>query len=309
MKYLIIIALSVLLSSCWTSDLEDAQELGFSSVEEMTNITSQGYETKKAYDERYKKYGFDSIELMEVFQSNGYETMSEYERVKNRTPEWFINNCKNSNRYMDDCFGKRIIWYGIVSSVGSSVANIDVRGDQGVKPKTSNPFAFLRIDSKSLIDYGVKEGQLIEFHGRIDQENFVTPDIEGITFVRFESEEAQKLRNKMITDKIAKEKKKEKKGFEKNKYNAKWLMDKYEISAGTTCSREIPKLAKYDHKWTDGMFETKFAYYKKDVSSPGVLTVLGDKIKFQNGFGAWKKMEYWCDYDTIRKTVVGYGLN
>ncbi len=58
MKYLIIIALSVLLSSCWTSDLEDAKELGFSSVEEMNYAISQGYKTKKEYSKRYLKYGF-----------------------------------------------------------------------------------------------------------------------------------------------------------------------------------------------------------------------------------------------------------
>jgi len=307
LKIIPILLSTLLLSSCWSSDLEDAQELGFSSIEEMTVITSQGYETKKLYDERYLKYGFDSIELMNAFQSNGYESMSDYEIVKSRTPKWFINNCKGSDHYINDCFGKRIIWYGIVSNIGSNAANIDVRGDKGAKIDTSNPFS-LRIDSKSLKHHGVKKGQLIEFHGRIDEENFVTPDIESVTFVRFESEEDQKIRDKRVADKIARKNKKEKQYFEKNKYNAKWLMNKYGISAGMTCSRKIPKLAKYDHKWTDEMFEAKFSHYKSDISSPGVLTVLGDKIKFQNGFGAWMKMEYWCKYDTQNRVVIDYGL-
>ncbi len=85
-------------------------------------------------------------------------------------------------------------------------------------------------------------------------------------------------------------------------------MSKYEISAGLLCSREIPKLSKYDHKWTDGWYETKFSHYKNEVSTPGVLTVIGDKIKFQNGFGAWMKMQYWCKYDTQNKIVIDYGL-
>jgi len=135
--------------------------------------------------------------------------MSDYKTVKSRTPEWFINNCKGSSDYMNNCFGKRIIWYGMVNSVGSSTVSISVRGDKGDKLKTSNPFS-LRIDSKSLKHHGVKKGQLIEFHGRIDQENFVTPDVESITFVRFESEEAQKLRNKRRADKADKAERKEK---------------------------------------------------------------------------------------------------
>jgi len=307
-RYLIILLSTVLLSSCWSPDIEDAQELGFSSVEEMTRVTSQGYKTKKEYDERYKKYGFESVEMMKVFQSNGYETMFDYEMVKGRTPEWFVKNCEGESDYMTACFGKRIIWYGMVNSVGPNSVSIYVRGDKGDKIKTSNPFS-LTIDSRSLKHHGVKEGQLIEFHGKIDQENFITPDIENITFVRFESKEDQESRNQRKMNKIAKDKKVQRDDIEKNKYNATWLMNKYEISAGTKCSIKIPKLAKYDYEWTDGFLEVKFPYYKKQVSSQGVLTVLGNKIKFQNGFGAWMRMEYWCDYDTVNRVVVDYGVN
>jgi hypothetical protein len=190
----------------------------------MTRVTSQGYKTKKEYDERYKKYGFESVELMKVFQSNGYETMLDYEMVKGRTPEWFINNCKNSSHYMNDCFGKKIIWYGIVNSVGPSAVSISVRGDKGDKLKTSDPFS-LRIDSKSLKHHGVKKGQLIEFHGRIDQENFVIPDIENISLVRFEPDEAQKLREKRRVNQIVKEKRKKKRFNKKIDYNLKNLSE------------------------------------------------------------------------------------
>ena len=207
-RYLIILLSTVLLSSCWSPDIEDAQELGFSSIEEMTRVTSQGYKTKKEYDERYKKYGFESVELMEAFQLNGYGTMSDYEMVKGRTPEWFVKNCKGESDYMTACFGKRIIWYGMVNSVGPNSATIDVRGDKGIKLKTSNSFALL-IDSKSLKRHGVKKGQLIEFHGRIDQKNLVKPDIENISFVRFESKDAQILRNKKLAEKVAQKERRE----------------------------------------------------------------------------------------------------
>jgi len=32
--------------------------------------------------------------------------------------------------------------------------------------------------------------------------------------------------------------------------------------------------------------------------------VVGDKIKFQNGFGAWRPMTYFCAFDTASETVV-----
>ena len=36
----------------------------------------------------------------------------------------------------------------------------------------------------------------------------------------------------------------------------------------------------------------------------GVLTYFGAEVKFQNGFGAWKRMKYACDYDTKTETVL-----
>lgn len=76
------------------------------------------------------------------------------------------------------------------------------------------------------------------------------------------------------------------------------------VGAGVYCAEYVEKLAKYSHEWTDGMLELKFSHYRwKDIDK-GVITHVGDKIKFQNGFGAWENYIYECDYDPINKTVL-----
>jgi hypothetical protein len=49
--------------------------------------------------------------------------------------------------------------------------------------------------------------------------------------------------------------------------------------------------------------DTKFSSYLVKTKAPGILTVAGSKIKFQNGFGAMQFMKYQCDYDVKKKKV------
>ena len=51
----------------------------------------------------------------------------------------------------------------------------------------------------------------------------------------------------------------------------------------------------------DGIQVPKIAW--KDRRA-GILTYLGSEIKFQNRFGAWKKMSYACDYDPKTEKVL-----
>ena len=77
--------------------------------------------------------------------------------------------------------------------------------------------------------------------------------------------------------------------------------DKHLLGAGVYCDSDIERLALNDHKWTDGMFEPKFSKFRWADIDQGIITYIGDKIKFQNGFGAWKNYIYECDYDPIKK--------
>lgn len=79
-----------------------------------------------------------------------------------------------------------------------------------------------------------------------------------------------------------------------------WLGEKYTTEASIFCKDEIEKLARYKFEWTDGWSELKFNQYNKSRTfGPGIIRVYGDKIKFQNGFGAFQSMTYQCDYDAI----------
>lgn len=85
--------------------------------------------------------------------------------------------------------------------------------------------------------------------------------------------------------------------------------DKYSLEATYACEKLIPKLAQYDHKWTDGMLDVKMSHFKWRDPTKGTVTFIGDKIKFQNGFGAWQHMTYQCDYDPIAKIVLDIRVN
>ena len=80
--------------------------------------------------------------------------------------------------------------------------------------------------------------------------------------------------------------------------------DKHSVSASVYCPRNIERLAKYDHEWTDGWLGLKFSKFSWKDRTNGVVTYFGDQIKFQNGFGAWVPHIYQCDLDTINDKVL-----
>ena len=80
--------------------------------------------------------------------------------------------------------------------------------------------------------------------------------------------------------------------------------DKKALEAIFACEDLIENLARYTHEWTDGILEPKFSKFRWENRSEGVVTYMGDKIQFQNGFGAWMPHRYRCDYDTLKKRVL-----
>ena len=55
------------------------------------------------------------------------------------------------------------------------------------------------------------------------------------------------------------------------------------------------KLASHSVKWVDGTLEPKIRRYQWSGSKLEVVTLVGDKAKFQNGFGACTNVIYECD--------------
>lgn len=69
------------------------------------------------------------------------------------------------------------------------------------------------------------------------------------------------------------------------------------LSAGLLCQGPIEKLAKNSVKWTDGALEPKFSRFRWKDQKAGIVTHIGDKAQFQNGFGAYVNVTYTCDLD------------
>lgn len=78
----------------------------------------------------------------------------------------------------------------------------------------------------------------------------------------------------------------------------------YYTSVSVACPPMIEHMAKYDFKWTDGWFDFKFQPRPLRTRDPDVVSYYGDKLKLQNGFGAWMNVIYYCDVNTKTGMIV-----
>ena len=76
-----------------------------------------------------------------------------------------------------------------------------------------------------------------------------------------------------------------------------------EVAALVRCPERVERLAQYTHRWTDGFLEPKFSR-SRPTGNRNVVTYLGDRIEFQNGFGAWQPHVYECDLNVVTRQVV-----
>ena len=79
--------------------------------------------------------------------------------------------------------------------------------------------------------------------------------------------------------------------------------DRHLVMATSACAPVVERLAQYAHEWTDGFLGFKFSHYRWSDRDRGVITYIGDQIRFQNGFGAWQNYVYECDYDPSTELV------
>lgn len=63
------------------------------------------------------------------------------------------------------------------------------------------------------------------------------------------------------------------------------------------CRKIVESYAEYDYEWIDGWLEVKFDRYQWGDDDKKTIIYGGDKIKFQNGFGAWQRYTYLCRVD------------
>ena len=87
------------------------------------------------------------------------------------------------------------------------------------------------------------------------------------------------------------------------------------IAAKVRCEDHIEQLAQYDFEWTQGWGKPIFSrWIAHDPENPSqmfppitestILVYSGDKIRFQNGFGAFRNHTYECQYNPESKTVI-----
>lgn len=78
--------------------------------------------------------------------------------------------------------------------------------------------------------------------------------------------------------------------------------------AAFACSNEIEKKAKFSFKWADGSTASRLQRITWANKEETVLAYFGDKVMFQNGFGAWQNILYQCNFDPVRRQVVRIGI-
>jgi hypothetical protein len=62
-------------------------------------------------------------------------------------------------------------------------------------------------------------------------------------------------------------------------------------------------------KWTNWFVDAPFSFLRWADKEKGVITFIGDEVQFQNGFGAWIRHNYTCDFDPATKTVTNVQVN
>ena len=88
------------------------------------------------------------------------------------------------------------------------------------------------------------------------------------------------------------------------KADLKCLSEKHLIGANAECRAPIERFARYDVRWDKSIFEARFSHYRWKDQARGIVTFVGDRISFQNGFGAWQPHSYECDFDTNSRTAI-----
>lgn len=85
------------------------------------------------------------------------------------------------------------------------------------------------------------------------------------------------------------------------KADLKCWAEKNILKAAFACQEHIERQAKYDYEWVDGWGLKMTRYIRKNSTT---ITYMGDRIKLQNGFGAWARYIYMCDYQPDGDRVV-----
>lgn len=98
-----------------------------------------------------------------------------------------------------------------------------------------------------------------------------------------------------------------------NGENPQALQERFSSDANAVCSvgadNYLRSIARYDFAWDDdakGLLAIKFDKFSKSSAGRGLLTVVSEKAKLANGFGAFSHVNVYCLYDVAAKRVVRF---
>ena len=86
--------------------------------------------------------------------------------------------------------------------------------------------------------------------------------------------------------------------LEQHKNDPVWLVKNYGSIARKKCTTAVENYAKNDFKWMSNDPVERFPrYYTENQGNPYEVVLVGDKVQYQNGFGAFIRMTYDCMYN------------
>lgn len=261
---------------------------GFLDSTEARTLNSMGYDS---YGEFVKEKGFSDVKQAREATKLGFSSAFEYTRALDITPEKYDEECKVN---FSTCKDKKVVWYvredSDSATSGRRLRVVDSCTDQQV---------WFTVDGD--MGNAFVENRCSRILATLVKDNWLYDDIKVISVLETETKaETEKRVSKMEQDRLfemAKEKEKLAAELELHKMDARWMASKYRPAISQICAPEVEKLAKYDFEWTGGWTAPKFPQYVGKVKEAYVLTITGDAIKFQNGFGAFRKTTYYCDYN------------
>jgi hypothetical protein len=113
----------------------------------------------------------------------------------------------------------------------------------------------------------------------------------------------------------------QKKGFENFKNfkdqvaqkgsDVKWMMSLFEEDAMMMCGIGADQYVRTEFRnkttWeAEDRVWLRFGSYLLEAKSPGVVTLISNKLTAQNGFGADVRVKLYCDYDVLKQTYIAY---
>jgi hypothetical protein len=265
-----------------------AKSRGFLDFTEAQKFNSQGF---NSFREVVKQRGFTTVKETREAMKIGFTSKSEYSRALEITPEKYTKECKVD---FSACKGRKVIWYVREDS------NSDATGRRlNVVDSCEDQKSWLTVDGN--MDSKFIENRCSRIVAKLVKDNWLYDDISILDTLDSETETEVKNRVTAMAQlkllEMAAKKVKLDAELELHKKDARWMASNYQARISLICAPEVEKLAKYDFEWTGGWTAQNFPNYVGKVKKPYVLTITGDAIKFQNGFGAFRKTTYYCDYN------------